>query len=265
MRACHTRVYRRVPRAKRVLAALLFSASLALCALCLARSAPVAPAALPAKTVYDDTPDERVLRLDAFCFYALQFGAFDSASSASALESTMPGAAFSAHLQGKHRVLGACYDTRAQAQQVQARLAKDNGLSAYVWTLQSAGAQLRVTGQKGQLDVFCDALVFAQAQPDALQTLTLSKERGDTAHEDAAEALRSARYTAQQFKGALERVFPLPMPSAVSPLYAYLDAYARELDACGALPPERLPAALWRLRTCCAVWLTACAQGLTGV
>lgn len=166
----------------------------------------------------------RVITLPGGQWFALQLGAFEEEQSARTLADSFRsrGAAGYVYPGDTWRVLAAAYESRESAQAVQAQLALNHGVDAYLYPLARSEVTLRLTGQKAQLDALEDAFSLCDQLTYTLAGLSETMDRGELSFQEAVQALSSQRETVQALNNRLSARFAKDEHAAVLRLCAIL-------------------------------------------
>lgn len=175
---------------------------------------------------------ETTLTLPAQAWYALQLGAFDSLSDAEALAASFQGRGAAGYVlqSGKYLVLAAAYDTRADAQSVQAKLKSQRQVDTVVVEISRPEVTFRLSGNKENLDALRDALDVLGEAAGHLNALSLSLDRGEGSTEQAFAALRSEQGTMAALRDQLRLLFPKAEHPAVKEILSILDSLCLSMD-----------------------------------
>ena len=189
----------------------------------------------PLSEAYDDTPEQRELRLPEVSWYAIQLAAFDNAEGARAVAEGYQarGAAGYVYEDTRFRVLAALYPTREDAQSVRDQLRAQHALETYVTPIELSGVTLRLTGARGQLDVLEGALGKQSEMISVLQSLSLLLDRQELTHEELIMALAPSREALGTLRLRLQQRFVPPRHAAVEKLmesFASLESFAAALE-----------------------------------
>ena len=184
---------------------------------------------LPAFTIPALSPEAmqqqtRVITLPDGQWFALQLGAFEEEQSARSLADSFRsrGAAGHVYPGDTYRVLAAAYENRESAQAVQAQLALNHGVDAYLYPIARSEVTLRLTGQKAQLDALEDAFCLCDQLTYTLAGLSEALDRGEMTFQEAVQALSSQRETVQALNNRLLARFSRDEHAAVLQLCSIL-------------------------------------------
>ena len=230
------RYLRARPRARRrTLQRLMLLAALAVCACALMTTAE-RPDAEPAATQFAAVTQG--VELEAYSFYAIQFGAFDNEADARALTQSYVsrGAAGYVLTDTRSRALGAAYRERADADAVCRNLAAQ-GIDSYVYEVSAPRVELRVTATPAQIAAIRAARDTAVSAIDSLSALALGLARGDTSSGEALRALNDTGAQADAARRGLEEALGGRTHAVTAGLISELHAIS---DSCGALAQQNL-------------------------
>lgn len=196
-----------------------------------------APPAATAEAV-----ETRSVVLDAYTFYAIQFGAFDNESDARALSESYVsrGAAGYVLTDTRSRAIGAAYAARADADAVCANLSAQ-GIDAYVYAVSAPRVELRVTAGGALIEAISAAHAQTLEAIAALSELALALDRGDIAPNAALAELAEVRARSDAAREALETELAGRTHAATAGLISELHADA---DACAALMQQNTDSAM---------------------
>ncbi len=200
---------------------------------------------LPGETAAPTQPPERetrMLALDEYRFYAIQFGAFDNDADARELTNSLTarGAAGYVLTDTRSRAIGAAYTSREDADKVCQNLAAQN-IEAYVYGVSAPRIELRVTAEPALADAIEAALPLAAQAIDALGAQALALDRGDISPEQARAGLDSIAQPARAARAQLEALLDGRMHALTGGLTSELSAVC---DACDALRQQSIESAM---------------------
>ena len=228
------------PRAPYVLLIIVIAASCAYAAGRMSRgdvqSSRIAPTAAP-----ESVQTEPVV-LDAYSFYAIQFGAFDNDADAQALTESYVsrGAAGYVLTDTRSRAIGAAYETRSDADKLCANLTAQ-GIDTYVYTVSAPRVELRV---KAEQPLIAAIRAGHGASLDAIHRLSqiaLELDKGKLSIDDARTAISGISDNAESARIDLESALDGRTHAATSGILSERSA-AR--DACAAINQQSSQSAL---------------------
>ena len=173
-------------------------------------------------TAAPESVQTETIVLDAYSFYAIQFGAFDNDADARALtESYLT----------RSRAIGAAYESRSDADKVCANLTAQ-GIDTYVYTVSAPRVELRV---KAEPSLISAIRAGHEASLDAISRLSqtaLELDKGTLSVDDARGAVSAVGDTAENARINLETALNGRTHAATSGILSELSACS---DACAAI------------------------------
>ena len=153
--------------------------------------------------------ESREIILPGKSWYALCMAAAgdESAARAQALSLQARGAGGYVFFSQSYQVLGAAYETRADAQRVADQLKALHGLAVQALPLERPEITLRLTGQKAQLTALEDAYLLADQTAEQMSALSRGLDSHDLDPLSVRAALSSQRDTADAMRERLTMRF----------------------------------------------------------
>lgn len=174
----------------------------------------------PTLTPGESAAEEKNILLPGRTWYALQLGVFEQESTAKQTAESYQSRGAGGLIGGKgpFRVLAAAYETRADAQAVQAQLRSLHGVEAYVHEILRPEVMLRVRGQHAQLLLLSDAFAALDQGAERLAALSRGLDQHTLGREEILAAVESEKMTFSALWEQLNRLFGPSAPSAVKEL-----------------------------------------------
>ena len=187
---------------------------------------------VPTAEVFDETLEEREITLPGSTWYALQLGAFENENAAQELaqQYAMRGAAGYVWYDGRYRTLAAVYPTRDDAQYVRTQLVQEHTVDSYLFQIDLPAIRVRMSGMRGQLDIWEAAFAQANALASGLQSLSVSIDRQELSVEEALAGVQALGQEADTVSLRLKQRFAEPRHASVEGLMACFSDYAAFLD-----------------------------------
>ena len=190
----------------------------------------------PTLTPEQSIREEKKVTLPGHTWYALQVGAFGSASDARAAAESFRGRGAAGYVleRNGYQVLAAAYETRADAQAVQTQLREQHGVESLIIEIIQPEISLRLTGQQAQLTALSDAWDAIEKLAGHLNGLSQQMDRRAVSADSALPALASEKETLNALNARLLSLFGEAEHPAVRNVRALLS------DLAAALPTEEI-------------------------
>lgn len=173
----------------------------------------------------------RRVTLDALSVWLVSFGRYGerSAAQAEAARYTSRGAAGYVAAGDDFRVIGAGYESQADAEKVCARLEAEEGIVCAAEQESAPETTLRITAGSGQIAAFLEAERTLRTAAGAIGQLAFSVDRGEVTADQAAEVLAMHRDSATLAAEQLAAQTGSAEAAAFSALNAMLEEMAAQI------------------------------------
>ena len=183
-------------------------------------------------TAAPESVQTETIVLDAYSFYAIQFGAFDNDADARALTESYVsrGAAGYVLTDTRSRAIGAAYENRSDADKVCANLTAQ-GIDTYVYTVSAPRVELRVKAEPSLISAIRAGHETSLNAISRLSQIALELDKGTLSVDDARGAVSAVGDTAEDARNNLETALNGRTHAATSGILSELSAARAACDA----------------------------------